>query len=330
MRLKPGLIFELACQAQLDIAEQGAKRRIRCPFHDDRRPSAFLSEDNVFFCSVCTSDGGWTAKRFAEQLGIPWLPQGWELPTLKRPERVKKEITFGPAEAEKVWSRALARARDDDAVVQDGRVYKYVASRGLAEAWEDPGFGILNDDMELPATLAWWPGAEYRLVVPLFDLRGELVNVQARSLDPQQEPRTLFPKGSRASGTVMANETALGILRGEGKGGGPVILGEGLTDYLALGTVTSLPVLSAPGASLLPKCAGAWANGREIYLGADVDEAGDNCLEPTAGALYRAGARRVLSITWPEGCVDACETIVTIGPHALASFLEEITGRGAS
>ncbi len=330
MQLKPGLIFELAIQAQIDIPEHGAKRKIRCPFHDDQRPSAFLSEDNVFYCSVCTSDGGWTAKRFAEQLGIPWLPRGWESPKQKRPERAKKESAFGSADAQEVWNQARGRARDDEAIGQDKQVYEYVASRGLAEAWEDPGFGILATCMNLPATVAWWPGANYRLLVPLFDLQGELVNVQARSLDPGAETKTLFPAGSRATGTVMANEAALGILRGEQRDGLPVILGEGLTDFLALGIATSLPVLSAPGASLMPKCAGAWAKERSVYVASDVDEAGDNCLEPTARALYRAGAERVLSVTWPEGCVDACEAIVAMGPKQFASFIDDITGRRAS
>ena len=48
----------------------------------------------------------------------------------------------------------------------------------------------------------------YRLVLPLFDLRGELVNVQARSLDPTKKPKVVFPKASVARGCLFANEGA--------------------------------------------------------------------------------------------------------------------------
>jgi hypothetical protein len=67
-QLPPGLIFEIARRAGIEVREDGDKRPIRCPFHKDKHASAFLSIHNVFYCSVCTPDRGWSLKTFSEAL----------------------------------------------------------------------------------------------------------------------------------------------------------------------------------------------------------------------------------------------------------------------
>lgn len=167
--LPKGFIFDLAGRASLKLLGSGPKRRLRCPFHDDRHPSAFVSEDNLFFCSVCTPDGGWTAKRFCQELGLPWTPPTSGQHT-GRPDRT----AFTASDARHAWLLALGRARDDEVIEHDRSVYRFLEGRGLAVSWEDALFAILAVGMPLHRALLQWPANGYRLVVPLYELAGEL------------------------------------------------------------------------------------------------------------------------------------------------------------
>ena len=77
--LRDGLILEIARAGGLQFKQRADRSPLKCPFHDDRHASAVLiASTNCFYCSVCTPEGGWSAKRFAEALGVDWNPYSRE------------------------------------------------------------------------------------------------------------------------------------------------------------------------------------------------------------------------------------------------------------
>jgi hypothetical protein len=326
--LPPGLLFEVARDRDIAMRGNGNKRQICCPFHEDKHASAFLSNDNIYFCSCCTPNGGWPAKRFVQELGLNWdsYMHRHVSPTLHVAREPKP--TFTPADAQATWKRAFARARDDDAIDRDRAVYEYLHRRGLAEAWELGAFGIVTGGSDLHPALARWVECGYRLLVPLFDQDGEIANVQARTVH-DRTPKTMLPAGSRVAGTMFADRRGQALLRGEAADR-TVILGEGLTDTLALTIASPVPVIAAPGTSNAVNTVGPWARGRHVLLALDVDAAGEIALKPTAAALYAHGAKHVQRVVWPGGAKDACDVVAQRGVVGLESFLKrQLVGIGA-
>jgi DNA primase len=324
--LRPGLICEVARAAGLVFQEKADKSPFKCPFHDDRHASAFLSASkNLFFCSVCTPEGGWSAKRFAEAVNVNWTPFARELDqreVISRPASKVQATEFNSDDAQATWSIALARARDDEHAQADLFAYDYLSRRGILESWELGSFGILAPRMTLHPSVSDWPGRGYWIVAPLYDASGVIANIQGRAVN-EARPKTLFPEGSRATGTLFASQRGLEVLRG-GTPDREVLFGEGLTDFLALSVASRIPVLSAPGTGMCASGIGAWARSRDVYLATDCDTAGGNALSATADAAYRNGAHRVRRIVWPGGAKDACEVVARSGVVGLAEFLNTV------
>jgi hypothetical protein len=302
----------------------------RCPAHDDHDPSLSvgLGADGQ---ALLNCHAGCTLKMICVAIGIE--ERDLFVPPNERGQRSSPRTptrSFSAEAARAVWTRALQRARDDDLVQEDEAVYAYLRGRGLEESWEAAPYGILCEEMALPPEVADWPRCGYRLIAGLHDAHGEVINVQARRILPG-DPRTLLPKGSRARGAVFATRSGRELLRSGVIEGGKVLLGEGLTDFLALSIVAPVPVLSAPGASFLASAIGPWVAGQDLYLAADNDAAGEAAIQPTARAAFRGGARNVFAITWPDACKDACDALAALGPVGLAEFLErEILAEGGA
>lgn len=325
--LAPGWIFEIARAAGVLVQAAQSKVRISCPFHDDIHPSAFLSERNVFFCSVCTSTRGWTAKQFAHALKVRWHRGN--------PNRANSRLSVptagvgsrppGPSQDEirQTWDMALARATDDDHIGADRPVYEYLSNRGLMPAWEDRAFGILADGMPLPQSIAWWPRNGYQVVAPLYDLGGEIRNLQTRSIRNAPRKKTLFPKGLTVKGMVFANAAGVSLLRGTWNGDPRVVLGEGLTDFLALAMTCAYPVLAAPGTGVAVSAVGAWARDRVVVIASDCDVAGEATVAPVADAAFLHGALAVFRLQWLPPSHDACEELANRGVTAFTSLLDD-------
>jgi hypothetical protein len=307
---------------------------IRCPLHEDRNPSAVLFRDeNVFFCSVCTPNGGLSAKQFAREVSVDWarfredlnrLRPAWRTSVRPAPSTTFKLVEgngFTSRNASDVWSLARGRARDDDQCGADHAVYNYLASRGLAESWEQGAFGVLAEDMRLPEPVSWWPSAGYRLVVPLYDSHGEIAAVQARTISGGN-PKTRFPKGCRVRGTVFASRVGLELLSGTCDRSRTGLLAEGLTDFLALGTYCAEAVLSAPGTGLAQSVVGEWVRGRTLLVALDLDTAGQAPVEELARSAFARGCRRVVRLAWPNSAHDACEALSSLGAAPFEEFLE--------
>lgn len=319
--LPPGLIFDIARDADLALHWVGDKKAtLRCPFHDDRTPSAFLSINNIFHCSVCTPGSKLLAKEFAERLRVEW--RSCRFDPASRPRAHDVGPGFTAEDASRVWDAAHRRAFDERHPRDDRAVYAFLHTRGLERAWNDQQFGILGAGMALPNELPTWVDRGYRLVAPLYDQHGSLINIQARNVFGNK-PKTMFPKGSRAKGTVFANRAGLALLHGAKPLASRIVFGEGLTDFLALSSVPEIAVLSAPGVSVAESAIGSWARGHDVVLALDTDPAGENVRVPVARAALRNGATHVAWIEWPHPYKDACDVIAQCGADGLDLFFAQ-------
>jgi DNA primase len=140
------------------------------------------------------------------------------------------------------------------------------------------------------------------------------------------ELKALLPRDSQARGTVFADPRGLEILRGTWIGARRLILGEGLTDFLALSTVSPAPVLSAPGTSMAPSAFGPWVKDFDVMLALDWDAAGDAAIHVAAKSAYGHGAARVRRLEWPDSCKDACDVVARVGLEGLGDFLSRFLG----
>jgi hypothetical protein len=320
-----GVILEIAATVGIEVLGSGRKRPIRCPLHADTQPSAFLEvEKNFFYCSVCTPGGGWGARRFAEALGLPWAAgRSASVSATRLPSPVTAESSFSPADAQRAWDLALARARDDHWQEADMPVYSYLGSRRLVESWEVAAFGIAASGMPLPSAVAGWPRTGHQIVVPLYDDHGQLTNIQGRAIRPADK-KVLFPIGSRAAGTLFASRSGLQVLRGSWTGERALILGEGLTDFLALSITTSLPVLCAPGAGLASKAIGSWVAGFSVLLALDCDSAGEGSIAAVSRAIYAHAGAHVRRLEWPPGTKDVCDLLRAHGAVRVIAAIEAV------
>lgn len=320
-QLRAGVLFEVFGQQDVPLRGSGPKRTCRCPFHDDRHASAFVSVDNVFFCSVCTPDGGLSAKDTCARLGLDWdrlLSKDAAVP--RRVQIRPKARSFSAADAKFVWELARACARDDEQVESTRPTWAFLERRKVTEAFELGAMGVLTPSAVLPPAVSKWPSTGHTLIAPLFDASGTLVNVQARSVSGST-PKTLFPGGSSATGTLFADQHGLEVLRGKPS---KVLFGEGLTDHLALTIASPFAVLCAPGTSVAVSGVGAWAKDCDVVLALDLDAAGANALQPVVDRLHRHGARSVRRIEWPGGAKDACDVVEALGTAFLSQWLRGV------
>ncbi len=322
--LPAGFIYLVADAAGLSIRRRDGKTPISCPLHEDGSASAFLSDRNVFYCSVCTPEGGWTAKRFASELGVRWPIDPSSAPQVRptgREQRVRAYSFLGP-DAERVWTAARHRAVDDTHIDEDRDCRQYLSRRLLDRGLASGTVGFVGPSSELHQGRASWHELGVRLLAPLFDLNGSIQNVQGRNV-LGRKPRLLFPTGSKASQCVFANPGGLAALRQDSDRRRCVVLAEGMTDFIALATVPQLAVLGTPGAGNAGSAIGEWVRGLSIVLALDGDSAGERATELAANAAWEHGAAEVRVIDWPSGCKDACETLERRSVDGLDLFLSE-------
>lgn len=326
--LRPGEIFARAEAAGLTLIGAGTKRQLRCPFHDDDRPSAFVSARNIFYCSVCTPNGGWSLKSFVSHLRTA-STSSTSLIRRDAPKLIRAPCghadrpadSFTPEVAHTVWRAALSRALRPSIAPADAPVWNYLERRGLAPAVRRGLAGVLGDDEQLPSDIRSWPRRGYRLLAPLFNLDGKLANVQARAI-VDLTPKILFPRGSIGRGVVFGNEAGQQLLRGDLDSAQVVVLGEGLTDFLALSQVCNVPVLTCPGTQSTRSCIGPWVRGRILLVALDCDPPGEGAAREATASAYRAGSKEVRRLRWRDGCKDACAAIALHGLLPLEHLIE--------
>lgn len=192
------------------------------------------------------------------------------------------------------WEALRGRAIDPDAV----------AERDLARA--------LPVDAVVPRWArfrgATWPDLGYRLIVPMYDHRGELVSVRgwrieetrdaellvdatfeevrAAQADRETLAKRLPPAGHRMSGCVMANRVALEMLHGKSKPSRLLIV-EGEPDFLTWATLTEDAVIGINNGSWTRELSLAVPGGTEVSIRTHADNKGDSYAASVIESLER-------------------------------------------
>ncbi len=323
---------------ELGCRRQGRNWQCPAPSHEDRSPSLSVNEGDDGRALI-NCFGGCQPEEVCAALGLelrdlypnarpcsplpPPKAKASASPVGSRKPR-KKPPTFSAEEARGVWEQARARSRDDRFLDDDAEVYRYLSGRHLADGWDMGLFGILGPGMTLPGRIQDWLRTGHRIVVPLFDHKGAIVSLQARTIHPNCEPKVLTPTGGRIKGTLFASEMGQQLLAGLWQGPTVCILGEGLTDFLAMAPRAPVPVLNVPGATVAASSVGPWVREMRVILTLHDDTAGDTAADQVEQAALDAGACSIERIVWPYGANDAANLLALQGSRSFTEFLDEL------
>lgn len=299
---------------------------IRCPEHDDRRPSCSVTRGEGgtlrVHCFSCGFSGDVFALiavvhgldvraqfrevlEYARELASDVKPRG--APTIKSVDLAPPHLS-PPPEVTSVFEALL------QATQLEGEVAEYVDARGLLAQAKLAGCRALPPESaqrHLVASLRRDHGQEavcasglvkgdvfvwssHRLVVPWRRSDGTISTIQRRlfgAVGATAAPRYIFPRG------WGAEEPYGSELLGPSAPASEVLLVEGVTDVLAaraLPDADERVVIGVPGVSWRP--ARGWesiARGRRILIGFDSDQPGESAAHALAAVLYAAGATDV-------------------------------------
>lgn len=281
-----------------DIERSG---KVHCPFHDDRHPSCHVYRDGFkcFACGVYGDHLDWLAQ--VQGLGIrealerlETLAQAAPPPPPPRSRPRLRDRSFRPVggRLRERYERALERTRELPLALR-GRGLTAADARGL-------GLAALGDDALLPVR-----GPD-----------GRLLALKRRYGRPAPgAPRYVYlgsGHGSPAWCSPGATARCESVL---------VIEGElnGMVAWLALREAGVRIAVVAPAGASGDVYRRVLA-GRDVFLYADPDPAGERALERWQGRARQAGARSVTLLPpLPGG--DACDVARDRGRPALAACL---------
>lgn len=294
----------------------------RCPVCDGPDWCLVAHDGSCAVCQREPSQQRWRDAGWFHRLGgsaARYLSAPRPRVSARRLESASK-AAFTPGQAAHAWDLSLQRALELARIGGSCDGLGYLGERGLVAALETEEYGFLPHDDELTDDLRQLARRGYRVVVPLWNQEGELTCIQLRAVRDVQ-PKVRVPRGARISGCVFANGPGRALLRGEAPDAHPVLLGEGLTDFLALSLACGWPLLAVPGVGSAAGCIGPWVRNRRLVLAVDCDEAGDCVVPDIAKAAYAMGATAVTRLRWPSGRNDACDVLQGEGDCGLAEIV---------
>ncbi|WP_029523668.1 CHC2 zinc finger domain-containing protein [Persephonella sp. KM09-Lau-8] len=214
--LPPGFILQVLEKKGIKYKKSGNSFRLRCPFHDDKNPSASVDpEKNTFLCFACgssLSENGKiaiSAKRLFELLGgskEEWhnlIRQTYESP----PEITWSKNPPQNIKIEKIWN-SLENVYNESAI-------KYLKSRNI-----NVEYLMKREEIKLLTKIKNWP-----IAIPIFNTQGIMVGIQLKALKEIEGKKAIMYPGS--------NSGFLGI-KDLDKSKKIVIITEGVIDYLTL------------------------------------------------------------------------------------------------
>ncbi len=185
-------------------------------------------------------------------------------------------------------------------------------SKVAVDFWQRRKFGAATPAAVLPDVFPWpkwWPfrGAPYSIVVSMVDCNGSVKSIHTRHTEhvPVTEGKTRWPYERGARSLLFADPfTARPMLKGAPVQVERLVIGEGITDYLAM---ASRP---KPGLAVIGACSGGFGALSDIivpksvvaYIAVDNDAAGDRYAEEIKHALRGkvADIRRIPSLPAPS------------------------------
>jgi len=305
---------------EAETGEAFANGKMCCPLpgHDERTPSfgVFRGRDGAqrWKCHGC-GRGGDAFALLQELRGIGFADALVELGrragalTMKRDARPKSKPKPAPApprypdraELFRVWwaSKRVHRQR---------RTRDWLASRGINAEAIGPELAralprYLAEEAEpLPEWAGPWR-RRHALLIPLRDVRGNMVSLKARDVTGEARVKELNPKGFTSTGLVYANDVAARMLAGlpSLKPGAALAIAEGGPDFLAtcaevagFDDLAPWAVIGIPGSgSWSSELAARIPDGLRVVVATDHDEAGnDYAREVTRDLAARCDVRR--------------------------------------
>jgi hypothetical protein len=278
-------------------------------FRDGDNESAFRIIEARGVAMDARRGRSYSAKQYAEEIAgcslvdlMARFGRASSTPTAAKPQREQPTARNIAPEARALWASAIA-------VDEDGEASAWLRSRGL-----DVGRVVDADvarAIPVGAHLPSWAKCKgvswdraYRLVTPLRNERGEIVNLHARRIVGNDElPKTASAAGVTTRGQVLANNLGRGLLVGydgarklveaiTAETSRPaVVVVEGLPSFLAWAIDASDADVHAP--AVLGILAGSWCgelaaripDGTRVLVDVDSDEAGAHYLEQIVSTL---------------------------------------------
>ena len=312
-----------AVAAMLGIEERG-RMLAPCPLcgaeergsTDKRGPLGLRADGAGWMCFRCRVSGDAVALVAARVLGKA-RPDGadeWRTvrakcaelglcdgPTGAAPVRLRPMPTPRPpappvrppsAELVALWDGACSP------VTTDAEVAAFLRRRNLdpAEVERRELGRALDASAPLPAWARFkgrpWAASGHRLLVGLYDARGALVSVQARSIlaDVPKGEKAANPAGVELRGSVMADARGVALLRGTWPVPRSVWIAEGVPDFLTLATwfpdeATAPAVFGVAEGCWTEELAARVPRRASVYVATDHDENGDRYAARIAATL---------------------------------------------
>lgn len=297
---------------------QGAKPQagdgisVCCPVHGEKNPSCSVTRGpdgtvrvKCFACDFATDALGLIAHveglslrsdfrevlaRGAELAGHLSLRdeimRGQAIPERQRvaaPEPAPVAEFPPQSEVEALWRSGVPTCSDPDA-------WEYLRSRGFEpERLDEARLAVaLPQDTKTPPWASYarqsWVATGHRLLVPMWDEHGRMVTVRAWRIVDGDSPKRLPPKGHRATGCVMANALALGMLRGQVCPWQLEIV-EGEPDFLTACLAYQRAVVGINNGSWTEAIARRIPNGTKVIINTHHDEAGERYADQVVETL---------------------------------------------
>ncbi|MDR2524849.1 MAG: DNA primase [Oscillospiraceae bacterium] len=356
MQIPDGFLQQLRDRADIEqlvsqhvqLRRSGRALMGLCPFHNERTPSfAVYPDTNSFFCFGCGAAGDAISflmrterldyveavKLLADRLGLQLPEEHYDDSLSKRRQR----ILAANREAARFYHAQLGEP-------QGAAGLEYWRKRGLSGktirrfglGFAPNGFGVLLEHMRgqgfvpeelLEANLARKGeknGRSYladnfwnRVIVPILDLRGNVIAFGGRVLDDSK------PKYINTADTLAYKKGrdifALQLAKNTGKE--QLILCEGYMDVIALHQAGFENAVACLGTALTKEQAQLLARyAKEVVLCYDADEAGQAATRKALAVLRQTTLRlRVLQLS---GGKDPDEIIRAFGAERFRSLLE--------
>lgn len=275
---------------------------IRCVWHDDRSPSCSVRLAREGFLVAKCHGCGATGDVYALIAAVHNLDKkvdfrrAFEIAAemagrldllhdsvsrqaavpIARPEPVPERDYPPKGEVAALWLSCKPASHDSD-------VKAWLAYRGLNPNAVD-GTEVARSLPPLGKLPTWasyrrqsWNETGHKLIVPMFDHRGELRSVRAGLVIKSDVPKRLPPAGHRASGLVMACTIGQAMLRGTWS---PerIIICEGEPDFLSASStigITAHARFGIASGSWSDEIAARFPDDCTVFLSLDQDSAGE-------------------------------------------------------
>lgn len=330
-------------QQRVPLKKTGKTWKGLCPFHDDRNPSFTVSsETGRYRCWSCGAAGdvfNWVMEtqklEFREALKVLADAAGIQLTAYEKGDvdRRKEQLEI-MAVAQAVFRDQLAKSEEAVAYcnarkltqeVRDNWGIGYAPHTGGLMAAELKKRGIsLSEAKELflverDDTGGYYDKFRSRLMIPIYDERGQLVAYGGRIIGPGQpkyinsSDTPLFSKSHLLYGLNRAKETMAKTGRG--------ILTEGYMDVIACHRAGITSAVASLGTSLTEdqvKILKRWCT--EVVILYDRDEAGQKAAEKATEMLISSGLKARIALPPPGDDPDSL--LEREGPHAVERIIE--------